>query len=379
MGLSSGIITIPFTFEANSGDVQTAVGNGSDDLETVIKNGNIKPWAKYKPVRYSDWNTDGQLASDNTWKSSADWWRGGDGKCGLDISVFSDLGSPSNTSTFLGKLKEGQLSWGYNRPRGGNYNEPYRVLDFNCYNSNADSPIGGVEDRDVWLDSNNRFQLDYDISVGQYCLSLTDIRISGTSLQQYYLGLLLWSGNRWFCLTSINRLGGDSASVIIENASGLEGTWHVIPFFSSVKYAIGDSYGTGSYLSASITQTATITIHKSGTLYQVITTAYWSASNKITFEVTCYNLGSGSHTFSNIKVYIRTTTSPSGNPASGTTVLEVSMGSVTVSGNDDVTLAQRTVTVSRDSSLTYWVLSKADGTADYYNQIDDDPDIMPDV
>jgi len=379
MGYSGGIITIPFTFEKNVGDVQVAVGNTSEELETVIKNGNIKPWAKYKPVRYTNWDTDGQLASDNTWKSSADWWRGSDGKCGLDITVFTDLGDPSNSNTFLGKLKNGQLAWGYNRPRGGSYNEPFRILDFNCYNAEADSPIGGVEDTDVWLDNNNRFQLDYDISVGKYCLSLTDIRISDVSLQQFYLGLLMWSGNRWFCLTSINRLGGDSASIIIENASGLEGTWHVMPFFSSRKYVIGDNFQTGTYLSASITQATTITVHKSGTLYQVLTTAYWSASNKVTFEVTCYNLSSGSHTFSNILVSIRTTSSPSDDPATSVSVLDVSIGSVSVPGNDHVTLSQRTVTVTRNSSLTYWVLSKADGTANYYNQIDDDPDIMPDV
>ena len=36
------------------GDIKDAVNYGSLDLGTLIANGNIKPMAKYKPVRHSE-------------------------------------------------------------------------------------------------------------------------------------------------------------------------------------------------------------------------------------------------------------------------------------------------------------------------------------
>lgn len=365
MSYSNGIISAPVRLRKNNGDIELAVGNTSGDLATCIRYGNINMWAKYKPIRLSSKST----------LNYPDWWKGTDGKCGIGIDTFDELGSATSPSqnTFLYLLKNGQLPWTYNRPRGGAYNEPFRMTDFINYNAAARNPFGDIATTDIWLD-NNVFRIDYDLEPSDYGLSVSDISVGGKSLAQYYLGLLMWSGNTVICVTSSRQLGTSSISIIIENASSLVGNWRIIPFFSNWEYPIGATYKTGTYFSANITTPILITVHASGTVYDVDSVAYWSATNRITIIPTVSNSSSGQMTVGNIYTEIRTNNG-SMHPEDDSTFVDgtaISWGSVTVPGNSSVTLSARTITVAKNSSLTYWILSTAAGATAIYNQIDED-------
>ncbi|MBE6289187.1 MAG: hypothetical protein E7100_02980 [Bacteroidaceae bacterium] len=128
---SDGIIVWPVSVY----DISKRTRRASDDLGVLCgDNPMINKFAKYKPVRYAEKNTKPQLNADKTWKDSADWWRGDDGKCGLNVNVY-------DTEY---KLTQGfESDWGYLPPRGKSVTpkEHYRQIDFNYYNHSAQMPF----------------------------------------------------------------------------------------------------------------------------------------------------------------------------------------------------------------------------------------------
>lgn len=138
MGHSNGIITPP----VNTADVSYVTRRGSNDVGTLCGNNPmINKFAKYKPVRLQNVfdstviNGVQQLnTSTKQWLSTANWWRGDDGKCGLNVNVY-------DTEY---KLTQGfESDWGYLPPRGNSVTpkEPYRLIDFNYYNHLAQMPF----------------------------------------------------------------------------------------------------------------------------------------------------------------------------------------------------------------------------------------------
>lgn len=118
MSYSGGIVSKPVTMT----DIAQAVGNASRSLGYLITNGSIKKWAKKKPVRY-DTNsaiTDAQRKSANH---------------SFSFTSYANLSSLMDAAVALGQSGE---AWTYNRPRGvySNVREPFRMLDFDGYNSN---------------------------------------------------------------------------------------------------------------------------------------------------------------------------------------------------------------------------------------------------
>lgn len=129
MAVNNGLISYP----VGVGEVCKTLRTNHADVGWVCSRGTlINKWAKYKPVIYPNLiNTYDQLNSDKTWKSTATWWRGTDGKCGLNATVYNreyDL-----TQGF-------ESDWGYNPPTGG-MAAPYRLIDFNNYNHKAQMPF----------------------------------------------------------------------------------------------------------------------------------------------------------------------------------------------------------------------------------------------
>ena len=51
MAYSNGVITRPILVGPSQNDIASALGISSNDPAYLIANGNINPWAKYKPVR----------------------------------------------------------------------------------------------------------------------------------------------------------------------------------------------------------------------------------------------------------------------------------------------------------------------------------------
>lgn len=134
MANSGGKITSPVSFA----DVNSVLGTRHTSLGLLCTDNNINKWAKYKPVRY---NKIGML-TDNERRSV----------------VYGLYNKPQEyTDIYLARLARdcafNPLSnyWVYQTPRGGNFNEPYRLTDFvknpndsgstKGYNANAEVPF----------------------------------------------------------------------------------------------------------------------------------------------------------------------------------------------------------------------------------------------
>lgn len=116
-------------YPVNTWDVAKVTRKGSGDVGVLCgANQMINIWAKYKPVIYANLiNTYDQLNSDMTWKSTATWWQGDDGKCGLTVNKRTN-------GTALTDNWDNE--WVYNPPTGG-LAAPYRLIDFNYYDHSA--------------------------------------------------------------------------------------------------------------------------------------------------------------------------------------------------------------------------------------------------
>ena len=94
------------------------------DVGTLCTKANNQ-WSKYKPVRFLSALTDG----------SPDWYKSRDGNCGINVPVYP------NISTMFSALRANTTMWNYLKPRGGDYGEFYRLLDFMQYDTEAQPPI----------------------------------------------------------------------------------------------------------------------------------------------------------------------------------------------------------------------------------------------
>lgn len=119
--VNNGIVTAPISVK----DPYTCMGVGATangyDLGYICSNshGKINKWAKNKPVRHEKII---ELTEDEKLLRNA----------GIDIS--STL---TYTANDLISKATANLGWNYLSPRGGSYNEPYRLTDFIGYNHNA--------------------------------------------------------------------------------------------------------------------------------------------------------------------------------------------------------------------------------------------------
>ena len=98
--------------------VGNTLGVASRDVGVLCSSSLINKWSKNKPVRYNTLSpiTEAQLKEVNY---------------GLDIKQYTAAELNNNTI----------YSWNYLRPRGGNYNEYYRLGDFRGYNHQSTEPL----------------------------------------------------------------------------------------------------------------------------------------------------------------------------------------------------------------------------------------------
>ena len=193
---------------------------GADVNDKMIRTVNrVNKWAKYKPVRLSILNTDGQLEEDTTnhrmvWKSSADWWKG-EGlqpTCGFSVPSYAGIDALIETNDV----------WQYLRPRGMNgggqgVHEWFRFKDFNQYNHNAVCPINiGLPDDTTVTTTIARnvgvsLVLKADAVLPDYNLKLTDIGNYGNM----YLGLVVVKGEQAYIKTNSQTIGTGYGGTLI--------------------------------------------------------------------------------------------------------------------------------------------------------------------
>ena len=259
MSYAGGIMTLPFTKIAagGQGDLQLAVGRTDlSSQEELFMYGNINKWAKYKPVKNTDDTYASQLDANGEWKSTADWWKGRDGQCGLTFTTYPALGSPS--SGFLAALLAGSLGWGYDRAAAP---WPRRAYDFVQYWAYAPKPVEGVYDS-LQLYGGGQLRVQLNENRGNALgLQLSDLTINGSPAGGWYVGILIYkSASQWTFAFSSNPVGGvGDLNVDFSGMTSFAGAVTIVPFLSSVRAGQGIDPGAGIFISADVApQAATI-------------------------------------------------------------------------------------------------------------------------
>lgn len=249
MSHNNGIIKAPVAMS----DVQVVIGSQSTDLATLCTDGSINKWAKYKPVSKDLIDTTAQLDSNKEWLSSATWWKGTDGNCGITFSTFSTVAAARAA------IVNGVNVWNYTKPTGGSY-APFRLTDFNQYYHNAPCPTTSVGASDAQLKAGAILtimvatSIDDDIS-----LKLNHV---GSFANYYYLAALFTSDGTLVLLhTSTKKIGeynsGETISIEIPYNNGSYGyqgkltegtTYKCFVMISSVAYTCSTLAQSGTYI-----------------------------------------------------------------------------------------------------------------------------------
>ena len=183
MGWKNNKMTKPIEM----GNIRDAVAYGSLDLGTLIANGNIKPMAKYKPVRRPEIGILNETQRAET---------------RYGFGTISDKSLPKLPMS----TAEPQNDWVYLRPQGIGDNEWYRMLDFDGYVSNACHPLvikaeqisyDGLSVVMLYGDSmTNGQRSDGKSWVANESLSLDELLLSGEDYTGYNIAFILCSGGK---------------------------------------------------------------------------------------------------------------------------------------------------------------------------------------
>lgn len=118
-------------------DVKTVLGETVNTLSGLCRSAKINIWSKHKPVKYASSAPTRKADYTDT------WWKGYNGKCGIDVASYTDL--IAMLRDWLAKSNYSWTDfWSYDPPTGGTY--PCRLLDFDGYkhktgNGDADKPF----------------------------------------------------------------------------------------------------------------------------------------------------------------------------------------------------------------------------------------------
>ena len=268
------------SYPVSMGDIRDAAGYNSLVLKDLVANGAWNKWAKYKFVRQPYIGFKTQLASDHTWKSSADWWKGDDGRCGLSFQTFADLGDPATSSSFLYKLRTGALEWTYNRPRGQSRNpkEWYRMWDLIQYYGDAPKPVEGVPSS-IMLTSAGQLVLDPFTNRGDATsLQLSDFTINNVSVEDFYLGFFVYYSSSQYAVKTSGRISDGDLTCTFTNMTAYAGRdVTIVPFLSDRAITQGGALSSGTYLCVDVLpQTVHVNAYSSG--LQTAVEAQWRES-----------------------------------------------------------------------------------------------------
>lgn len=290
-------------------DIQSVLGSSLNDIGRLITEGGINKWAKYKPIKRAGLQFNDQLDTDFTWKSTATWWKGTNGQCGMTFATFNSLGSNtiSTANTFLYELISGNLGWGYERPTGGVNAFPFRFFDFNQYDHSAPKPVSGVYDNlQLYGGGKLTVRLDEGRAGDARGVQLSDLNIGNLDAGGFYVGILIYKSASQFTFAfSENTIGGvGEISVEFTGMTAYGGqSVQIVPFLSSVRSSQGIDPGSGVFLSCDVApQTVTI----GAEVQQVVTTIYaqWrdSLHGRVHYDVNIINNTTSAITVTNIRI-----------------------------------------------------------------------------
>lgn len=285
MAYSSGVITRPVVLTPSGGDIGSAIGRSSGDLGDLIANGNINPWAKYKPVRFATQKDTGEsCASDQ----SPDYWQASDGQCGFDIPTNTNTSSgPGTSSGAWYKLLNSQLMWSYLRPNGALASQPFRQDDFDGYWHGAPQPISGPTSDSIMLTGDGKLKVQIGSSRGSSrSIQLSDLSINGTSLDNWYVGVLVYYSASQYTFKTGGRVSDGDFEVEFANMTAYGGrTVQIVPFLASGPLSQGVSSNV-TIISCNVAP-ASVAIRVYSTGIRVDLSAQWADQFHIRVAYTC--------------------------------------------------------------------------------------------
>ena len=321
----------------------------------------INMWSKYKPV-----------VSPTAFLDTDERWKGADGNCGLTIPYYN------SASTFRTAAMNGTCMWSYTPPKGGT-NEPRRLGDFRGYYTDAINPLGMVASNGILSDGEVTFAIDVVLSGSSSDnLLLTDIKVNGILLSNYYLGIFAWKSSSVYEMATSSTKIGSAEALEVAIPISTTGEWNFMPFLCSKAYTGSEPSG-ATFISIN-KPAQTMNVITSGSLKKVIPSGMWNpAFNKVlNVSAMLTNATGSSVTFTNIKVWLvrSTGTSPeSASTPSGTTVTY--SGSVTVPAKSDKIIYLSDISHVMDGSYNYWLAASADQSTEVgYNEIEQSSDMV---
>lgn len=358
------IINIPSIFS-----IARTLGLSVSDIGTLVSNLKLRTnkWSRYKPV---NWPNELFIYFVNE-----NWWKGEDGKCGLNIRTYNGPGSFNIVDSFLYNLKKGGIKWDYLAPTGG-MESPFRFTDFKNYYHEAIMPIGEIGDEQYYLDVNGNITIQFELTVSDdnlYNLTLSDITIEGVKLSEYYLGVLLYNESESYALAgSVNKMGTGDLTINLKNMIGYLGKWKLALFTSSVIVDQNGQLQDGIYIPIE-KQQYSIEIKKYGTLYEILPQGYWNMQNNVvSFDIYAKNDGSSAITINNVLIILLYTTG-SQKPEEGEVVTQMNIGSIDIPASTTIAISNPDNYFShiKVQGRTYWLAGRADNVTTVYNQIED--------
>ena len=249
MAHSNGYISAPVSFA----DVNATIGASHTDLGTMCRDTLINKWAKYKPVEKNLIDTTGQLDGNLNWLSSATWWKGNNGNCGITYNSYTSVASVRTA------IVDGAVVWGYTQVSGGS-NSPFRLIDFNQYSHNAPSPTTGIGASDAQLKAGAELTVMVATSVDDD-LSIKLNHIGAFANYYFTLGVFDSSGTLKFLHSASKPVGqytpGETIEIVVPYNNGTYGyqgkltenvTYKGFVFISSVQYTCTASAQSGTYI-----------------------------------------------------------------------------------------------------------------------------------
>lgn len=307
--------------DSNSGidftaDVAAVLGRASTDEGCLCADvtdvgcndpgGKVNKWARHKPVIRA--NALGTVGIPN-------WWRGDNGKCGLNITVYSELADIVD-AVLAGN--NSALQWTYQPPTGGS-SAPLRIADFDNYYHLAKLLLPILNDGAVFISPQQGGDATHSAiytlpsassqDEANYSLALSDIYIA-TSLSSYYLGIIFINKNTsgWCVATAdvpISSLSPDVWNgMTVYGASSAEGLtayseMRAVPFLSSERITSPYNASTqdtinGNFCSLDGNQGCTMYFHKNGKYdMELIGTFRWRSADPYVRGTATIKLTSG--------------------------------------------------------------------------------------
>lgn len=285
MSYSNGVVTRPVLLTSSGGDIGQALGIARDNVGDLVLDGDINPFAKYKPVRYPTLLDTGEsCASDQ----APNYWQANDGMCGFTIPTNTNTASgPGTSSGAWYKLLHSSLLWTYNKPSGSLNTQPFRQNDFDGYDHNAPQPITGPTVSSIMLTSDGKLKVQIGGNRGNSrSIQLSDLSINNTALSSWYVGVLVYYSNSEYTFKTGGLVSAGDFEVEFTNMTAYGGrTVQIVPFLSSGALSQGQP-GNVTIVSCNVAP-ANVAIRVYSTGIRVDLSAIWYNSLYGRVDYTC--------------------------------------------------------------------------------------------